>query len=133
MITITTTMKKKKRRNSTLSIFAVGLLSLSLISCATGESHQHVLGEVVTTKSPTLGVACLKGVKSDVGQRLEVVERVCRPGTYGNRWVQKPTTVCENVKKGEVEVVARTNAHEVELRALGGIELKPGFIVKRAE
>lgn len=130
---VMTMMKLKKKLSSHTGYLLLSGLFLTLTSCASGESHQHVLGEVTNTKGATLGVACLKGVKADVGQKLDVVERVCKSGTYGNRWVQKPTTVCENVKKGEVEVVARANAHAVELRALGNSELKPGFIVKRAE
>lgn len=133
MIMITMKRNQKKRRNSSLNGLALALLFLSLTSCATGEDHRHVLGEVTTTTSPIAGVACLKGVKADVGQRLDVFERVCRSGTYGNRWIQKQTTVCENVKKGEAEVVAVSNVHEVELRAISGSGLKPGFIVKRAE
>lgn len=112
---------------------AAVFLFFSLVSCASSEGHQHVLGEISKTDGVTTGVACLRGVNADVGQRLVLLERVCKQGTYGNRWVQKQTTVCENVKKGEVEVIARANPHEVEVRAIGTAELKTGFIVKRTE
>lgn len=115
------------------NIFTLCSVILLLSACASkipADHPNHPVGDVRAVNLNKEAVVCMMGSQVSAGQKVSVYESVCKRGYYQTRWATKPKVNCEEVKRGEAEVLSSSDIHSVILKPVGSLSLQTSYIVK---